>query len=385
MVLGAGGRPVAVLIPVCDPTERLVRLVEDLAGRFGRIVLVDDGSASGREYLRAAEPLVEKIIVHERNVGKGAALKTGLAYIGESADVVTADADGQHAPDDVERVGKALATHRGGLVLGVRAFDGKVPLRSRFGNFWTRIWFWFATGLWVGDTQTGLRGIPSGLVRRIASLPGERFEFEMSMLAYARLHAERPLEVPIRTIYIPGNVSHHRPLADTRLIYRALARALAERLFRRAEPWFVRVVLSLGSNVEPRREYLAKALDAVRGFPSTRFVAASPVEETEPVGVPEEFRGLKFLNQVVIVDTALGARDFSDRMHRVEADLGRVRGVRNGPRTIDIDMVDYGGMTSDDPELTLPHPRAGERDFVMRPWRELERRMASGGASSVGI
>jgi len=144
------------------------------------------------------------------------------------------------------------------------------------------------------------------------------------------------------------------------------------------EPEDVRVVLSLGSNIEPRREHLAKALDAVRRFPSTHFVAASPVEETEPVGVPEEFRSLKFLNQVAVFDTALDAHDFSDRMHQVEADLGRVRSVRNGPRTIDIDMIDYGGMTSDDPELTLPHPRARERDFVMRPWRELERRLAEG-------
>ena len=143
------------------------------------------------------------------------------------------------------------------------------------------------------------------------------------------------------------------------------------------EPEDVRVVLSLGSNLEPRREHLAKALEAVRRFPSTHFVAASPVEETEPVGVPEEFRNLKFLNQVAIFDTALDAHDFSDRMHRVEDELGRVRSVRNGPRTIDIDMVDYGGTTSDDPGLTLPHPRAKERDFVMRPWRELERRIAA--------
>lgn len=151
----------------------------------------------------------------------------------------------------------------------------------------------------------------------------------------------------------------------------------------RGEREGVRVVLSLGSNVEPRREHLAKALDAVCRFPSTRLVAASPVEETEPVGVPEAFRHLKFLNQVAIFDTALGARDFSDRMHRVEADLGRVRGVRNGPRTVDIDMVDYGGTTSDDPELTLPHPRARGRDFVMRPWLELERRLGLRTASRV--
>ncbi len=137
------------------------------------------------------------------------------------------------------------------------------------------------------------------------------------------------------------------------------------------EPEDVRVVLSLGSNVEPRREYLARALDAVSKFPSTHFVAASPVEETEPVGVPEEFRHLKFLNQVAIFETALDPHDFSERMHRVEDELGRKRTVRNGPRTVDIDMVDYGGIAMDDPELTLPHPRAKERDFVMRPWKAL--------------
>ena len=133
-----------------------------------------------------------------------------------------------------------------------------------------------------------------------------------------------------------------------------------------------RVVISLGSNIEPRREYLARALDALERFPETRLVAASPVEETEPVGVPEEFRDMKFLNQVAIFDTALDAHGFSDRMHRVEDELGRVRGVRNGPRTIDIDMIDYEGVVSDDPELTLPHPRACERDFVMRLWKALQ-------------
>ena len=147
------------------------------------------------------------------------------------------------------------------------------------------------------------------------------------------------------------------------------------------EPEDVRVVLSLGSNLEPRREHLERALDALCRFPSTHFVAASPLEETEPVGVPAEFKDLKFLNQVAIFDTALDARDFSDRMHRVEDELGRVRSVRNGPRTVDIDMVDYGGVVSDDPELTLPHPRARERDFVMRPWRELERRLADAGSA----
>ena len=133
----------------------------------------------------------------------------------------------------------------------------------------------------------------------------------------------------------------------------------------------VRAIVSLGSNVEPRAEYLAKALAALAALPGTRLAKASGVAETEPVGVPPEFADLKFLNQVAVFETELSAREFSDAMHAAEDALGRVRTVRNGPRTIDIDLVDFGGMRSDDPELTLPHPRAKERAFVTAPLEEL--------------
>ena len=138
-----------------------------------------------------------------------------------------------------------------------------------------------------------------------------------------------------------------------------------------------RAVLSLGSNIEPRHDHLSRALEKLATFPATKVIAASEIEETEPVDVPDAFRRLRFLNQVVFVDTALAARDFSNQMHQVEDELGRVRTVRNGPRTIDIDLIDWGGTASDDPELTLPHPRAAERDFVSRPWRELVRGLAT--------
>ena len=133
----------------------------------------------------------------------------------------------------------------------------------------------------------------------------------------------------------------------------------------------VRAIVSLGSNIEPRVEYLSRAVDALSSMPSTKLVAASRVVETEPVGVPPEFAHMKFMNQVAVFETALSAREFSKRMHEVEDAFGRRRTVRNGPRTIDIDLVDFGGMVSDDPELTLPHPRARERDFVMGPLAEL--------------
>lgn len=214
---------VTVLIPAYNPDGKLLALLPKLRERFERIVLVDDGSTEGKDVFPAAAKYVEKILVHERNRGKGAALKTGFAYIGGSSDVITADADGQHTPEDIAKVAEGLRSHRQGLVLGVRAFSGKVPFRSRFGNTWTRWLFFLMTGLLIRDTQTGLRGIPAALVPRVAAIPGERYEYEMAMLADAKHHAEKPLQIPIETIYIEENAtSHFNPLRDTIRIYGSL-------------------------------------------------------------------------------------------------------------------------------------------------------------------
>lgn len=133
-----------------------------------------------------------------------------------------------------------------------------------------------------------------------------------------------------------------------------------------------RVVLCLGSNVEPRMGYLDRAQAALCAFPETCFVAASSTRETEPVDVPPEFADMKFLNRVVVLDTALTPQAFAERMFALEDALGRVRGSRrNEPRTIDVDMIAYEGVASDDSSLTLPHPRASARSFVMEPMREL--------------
>lgn len=137
------------------------------------------------------------------------------------------------------------------------------------------------------------------------------------------------------------------------------------------EPEGVRVIVALGSNVEPRADYLARARAALAAFPGTWLERASDVIETEPVDVPPEYADLAFLNQVLVLWTTLEPYDFSRRMHAVEDRLGRVRTVRNGPRTIDVDLIDFGGLVNDDPVLMLPHPRAHLRDFVMRPLAEL--------------
>ena len=98
--------------------------------------------------------------------------------------------------------------------------------------------------------------------------------------------------------------------------------------------------------------------------------------------MPPEFASRRFLNRILVVETALSPEDFSARMHRIEHDLGRVRGnVRNAPRTIDIDMIDYEGVVSNDSALTLPHPRARERAFVTTPLKRLGITELSDGSS----
>lgn len=133
----------------------------------------------------------------------------------------------------------------------------------------------------------------------------------------------------------------------------------------------MRTIISLGSNLEPRTEYLRQALEKLAALPGTRLLRQSKVRQTEPVDVPAQFESLKFLNQAAIFETELEVHEFSRRMHAIEDAMGRVRNERNGPRTIDLDIIAFGETQLDESELVLPHPRAVEREFVMQPIREL--------------
>ena len=130
-----------------------------------------------------------------------------------------------------------------------------------------------------------------------------------------------------------------------------------------------RVVLALGSNLGDRLENLQGAVDALAGTPGLEFRAVSPVYETRPVGGPEQ---PDYLNAVVSVDTTLPGRAILGRAQGVEEAFGRVRDVTWGPRTLDVDVIVCGDEVSADAALTLPHPRAHERAFVLAPWHDIE-------------
>jgi 2-amino-4-hydroxy-6-hydroxymethyldihydropteridine diphosphokinase len=128
-------------------------------------------------------------------------------------------------------------------------------------------------------------------------------------------------------------------------------------------------VLARGSNLGVRRDILQGGVDAIAGLSEVRLIAVSPVYETVPVGGPPQ---PDYLNAVVLAETPLPSRELLDRLHEIEAAFDRVRAVRWGPRTLDIDVITVSGERSDDPELTLPHPRAHERAFVLAPWHDID-------------
>jgi dihydroneopterin aldolase/2-amino-4-hydroxy-6-hydroxymethyldihydropteridine diphosphokinase len=132
------------------------------------------------------------------------------------------------------------------------------------------------------------------------------------------------------------------------------------------------VVVALGSNLGDRGETLRSAVEELRARRAVTMVAVSPVVETDPVGGPPDQP--PYLNAVALVRTDLDAGELLRVLHEVEADHGRTREIRWGARTLDLDLVQYGRPGSDSevccetPELTLPHPRAAERAFVLVPW-----------------
>lgn len=217
-----------VLIPAYEPDERMLELVDALDADGCRMLVVDDGSGTGYAALfddvaaRGVEVLRQPV-----NSGKASALKRGLRHIAArwpGEDVVTADSDGQHRPRDIETVAAATAG-ADALVLGGRAFSGEVPLRSRFGNAVSRLLFRASGGATVHDTQTGLRGIPSSLIRDVLAVPGERFAWEMNVLVDFTRRRIPIREVEIETVYLDGNASSHfRPVRDSIAVLRPLLR-----------------------------------------------------------------------------------------------------------------------------------------------------------------
>jgi dolichol-phosphate mannosyltransferase len=219
-----------ILIPSLEPTEKLIHYVDELKEYgFYRIVVVDDGSPE--PYRLIFERLREQgcaVIHHAENMGKGAALKSGMHYIRANypsySCVVTVDSDGQHAAEDVYQVARVAKRQAGALVLGIRDFrQPHVPIKSWIGNRISSAVFALLYGRYLQDTQTGLRAFGPQVLPLMLQVPGDRFEYELQVLIACIRSGIPIVTLPIRVIYENGNAgTHFKPIRDSLSIMKVM-------------------------------------------------------------------------------------------------------------------------------------------------------------------
>lgn len=224
---------IAVVIPAYQPDKVLIELADELLKRgIPYIVIVDDGSFEDKKWIFDSLDSKEKCLVihHSRNLGKGIALKTGIDAVLNSnlqlEGIVTADADGQHRPDDIIKTAEAFLLQPDALLLGCRSFSqADVPLRSKLGNRLTRFVFKLVSGIKISDTQTGLRAFSLENAARFLKIEGNRYEYEMNMLLTAAREGIAIKETEIETVYHNHNrSSHFKTFVDSFYVYRNFLR-----------------------------------------------------------------------------------------------------------------------------------------------------------------
>ena len=218
------------IIPSLNPDNKLERLVDELIeNNFKKIIIVNDGS-SDKEIFDKLEKKEECIILtHDINKGKGCALKTAFKYYQESlmdeySGVITLDSDGQHSVSDVINISNVL-TDNDMFVLGTRLFNTKeTPLRNKTGNRITSYVFKWLYGVYLKDTQTGLRAIPNRLINLHLNTTGDRFEYEINALIDLVKVKEKILQIDIKTVYLENSNknSHFNPFKDSYRIYKIM-------------------------------------------------------------------------------------------------------------------------------------------------------------------
>lgn len=216
-----------VLIPAYQPDEKLITTLKALSEKEFGLVVVDDGSGQDYDRIFIEAGKYARVIRYSKNRGKGGALKQGIRCVRKCFPqcryLITADADGQHAPTDIERLSKKLSEEKSLFMIGSRQFVGEVPLRSRFGNSITRRVYSLVSGVRVQDTQTGLRGFDASIFDWLLSIPGDRYEYEMNVLMAAARDQITIDEMPIETIYENDNSSSHfDPIKDSVKIYKEI-------------------------------------------------------------------------------------------------------------------------------------------------------------------
>ena len=274
-------RDIAIIIPVYEASAALRTLVDQLIGMGAQTILVvDDGSihSPAAERLEGFSKDRVQLCNHQKNQGKGRALKTGFQrVIADNATnlkgVITVDADGQHLIADVIKVAEAALKNPDKVVIGTRSFEKSgIPLRSRFGNLLTKMIFTIATGTAVQDTQSGLRFLPTECLNVVCQIPGDRYEFELQMLTELAERGIGIIQPEISTTYVDGNrASHFRPLVDSARIYAVFIKYGAVAMLSAIADLLIFGLLVSGSSSIATATYVARACSASFNFYGNRL------------------------------------------------------------------------------------------------------------------
>jgi glycosyltransferase involved in cell wall biosynthesis len=207
----------AFVIPVYNHEEMVASVVEKACAFGFPVIVVNDGSTDHTlKILQSIQGIT--ILNHETNLGKGAALKTGFREAEKRADwAITIDADGQHNPQETSLLLSSLEGKTRPIVIGMRNnMDGKdVPWTSRFGRMFSNFWVFASGGSFLKDTQSGFRIYPLPEVSRLKT-GGDRYQYEVEILAKAGWAGIPVVEVPVSVSYCPGTkrVTHFKPFLD---------------------------------------------------------------------------------------------------------------------------------------------------------------------------
>jgi glycosyltransferase involved in cell wall biosynthesis len=206
----------AALIPALDCAATIADLVRGCRAHVPCVLVVDDGSADATaEEARVAGA---EVLSHGENLGKGAALVSGLRYLQARgfSHAVSLDGDGQHFADEIPKLLAESRAHAGALVVGSRRIESEVAAINRFGNKFANVWVRIATGRDLGDTQCGQRVYPIGATLALEPV-GRRFDFETEILIRAVRAGVEVRSVPVRVYYPPPELrnSHYDKLRDT--------------------------------------------------------------------------------------------------------------------------------------------------------------------------
>ena len=220
---------VVPIIPSFNPDDTLIKLVSELKKDFDKIIIVNDGSLCNKIFNELEKNRECIILNHEKNLGKGEALKTAFKYYennlkNDYLGVVCLDSDGQHLVSDVIKVSK-LVIDENKFVLGTRLFNTKeTPLRNKLGNRITSRVFMWMYKIYLKDTQTGLRAIPNRLINLMINIPGSRFEYELNVLIKLTKLKECITECDIQTVYLrdSNKKSHFKVIKDSFRIYKTM-------------------------------------------------------------------------------------------------------------------------------------------------------------------